>query len=177
VEGGTKGIANGELHDTGDELRGAAEEDGEAEDSLVRTDAPKRIGAGQTNTALVEAENESGDAEADEAQWTRIGNFAYPRIVDLGDGGLVRVRKRRRSTPGAFEVRISIISRVVRRNLRYVMLAVFPIGGSGRGRHVWIVRQWWLDTRGFSRHSSESDGDRVLLLQTSLNLQYPLSFI
>ncbi len=43
VDRGTKGVADAELHDAGDELGSAAEEDGEAEDGLVRTDIAERI--------------------------------------------------------------------------------------------------------------------------------------
>lgn len=111
VNGTTEGVADAELEDAGDELGGAAEEDGEAEDGLVGADGgTDRPGVGDTeivslegcawvegkdedipDAALVEAETKGGQCETDETKRTRVGDLEEGRIVDLGDGCTVRL--------------------------------------------------------------------------------------
>lgn len=110
MDGGTEGVADAEFHEAGDELGAAAEEDGEAKDSLVGADAAvKGVGAGEAalcvstviggcdgveglpDAALVEAEDKGGQGEADEAEGTGVGNLEEGRIVHLRDGGLERL--------------------------------------------------------------------------------------
>lgn len=101
MDGSTECVADAEFHEAGEELGDAADEDGHAEDGLVRANATHGIRVRKTKnkvnddpikvfrkcslpcSAVVQAQDESRQGKGDETQGTRVGNFVEGGIVDL----------------------------------------------------------------------------------------------